>query len=249
MTRTTPARRITLHFEQIFLSDVRTFIAFSSCVSSSLVPVDDPPAAKVIRAQLHEHLVAGEDPDEVLAHLPGDVSQHLVLVLQLDLEHRVRERFDDRRGHFDGVFLRHALSLPSSPSLLRPRPRTSPRRLPGTRGTQGLPVRSSPENNARIRGRPGRPRSPRRCARNAPTPSRPPSSRSTRPRRRARRRSQGSASARSRGSSPPESSPGVRAARSSGPPAFRGGPSRCRAPRTRGRYRTRASRPRPRPPP
>ena len=62
----------------------------------SLVPVDDAPAGQVVRRKLDEDLVPRQDADEVLPHLPGDVREHLMLVFQLDLEHRVRQRFDDR---------------------------------------------------------------------------------------------------------------------------------------------------------
>jgi hypothetical protein len=46
-----------------------------------------------------------ENPDEILAHFAGNVRQDLVLVLQLDAEHGVRQRLDDRGHDFDGVFL------------------------------------------------------------------------------------------------------------------------------------------------
>ena len=39
------------------------------------------------------------------AHLPGDVGQHLVAVLELDPEHGVRQRLDDRSLENDRVFL------------------------------------------------------------------------------------------------------------------------------------------------
>ncbi len=38
MTRTTPLRRMTLHFSQIFLTLGRTFIFFASELSSDLAP-------------------------------------------------------------------------------------------------------------------------------------------------------------------------------------------------------------------
>ena len=40
------------------------------------------------------------------SHLPGDVSQNLVAVLQLDSEHGVGERLDNRPFENDRVFLR-----------------------------------------------------------------------------------------------------------------------------------------------
>src|SRR5690242_21706268 len=51
--------------------------------ATSLVPVDDAPTAQVIGAQLDDHPVVGEDPDVVHPHLPADVSQYLVPVVQL----------------------------------------------------------------------------------------------------------------------------------------------------------------------
>src|ERR1017187_9532519 len=111
MTRTTPARRITLHLLQIFLTDVRTFMRDLD----SLVPVDDAAARQVVRRKLDEDLVSRQDADEMLSHLPGDVREHSMLVFQLDLEHRVRQRLDDRRSYLDRFFLRHKPSV-SPPS-------------------------------------------------------------------------------------------------------------------------------------
>ena len=45
-----------------------------------LVPVDDATAREVVGAQLHHHPVLRENSDVVLAHLAGDVSEHLVAV-------------------------------------------------------------------------------------------------------------------------------------------------------------------------
>src|SRR5581483_9143127 len=86
MTRTAPWRRITLHFSHIFLTDGRTF---TTC---SLVPVGDATTAQVVRSELDLHTIAGKDADVVHAHLPRDVREHLVPVLELDTEHGVRQR-------------------------------------------------------------------------------------------------------------------------------------------------------------
>ena len=54
-----------------------------------LGPVCYPAAGKVVRRKLHRYLVPWEDLNKMHPHLAGDMSQHHVLVLQLDLEHGV----------------------------------------------------------------------------------------------------------------------------------------------------------------
>src|SRR5262245_14320484 len=61
-----------------------------------LVAIDDAAACQVVGRELHGDLVAGEDLDEVHPHLPGDVGQHHVLVLERHPEHRVGQRLDHR---------------------------------------------------------------------------------------------------------------------------------------------------------
>src|SRR5580658_6179225 len=100
MTMTTPCRRMTLHFSQIALTLGRTFIAlpvsFPGRPTRSLVPVRDAPSAQVIRGDLHLHAITREDADPVHPHLARAVGQHLVAVLELDAEHGVGQRLDDR---------------------------------------------------------------------------------------------------------------------------------------------------------
>src|SRR5438270_9034766 len=54
-------------------------------------PSRDATSLEVIRRQLHEDLVARDDPNEVHPHLPGDMREDRMPVLELDLEHRVGE--------------------------------------------------------------------------------------------------------------------------------------------------------------
>jgi len=76
----------------------------------SLVPVDDPPSGEVVRRQLDDDPVLGQDADVMLTHLAADVGQHPVAVRQLDPKHRVREGLDDPTLDLDGtVLLRHIL--------------------------------------------------------------------------------------------------------------------------------------------
>src|SRR5262245_5812741 len=105
MTRTRPCRRITLHFSHIFLTDGRTFIFFSLLVFWLLVSIGDAAAAEVVRRELDLHAVTGEDPDVVHAHLPRDVGEHLVPVLELDAEHGVGQRLDHRALYQNRVIL------------------------------------------------------------------------------------------------------------------------------------------------
>src|SRR5580692_11880140 len=134
MTMTRPCLRMIRHLLQIFFTLGLTFIAGSPqalgaglagpcTVSSLLVPVDNPPAAEVVGAELHDDSVVGQDPDVVHPHLAADVSQDFVPVVQLHPEERVRERLHDRSLDLDGaVFLGHALraSLLVLTSLLLP---------------------------------------------------------------------------------------------------------------------------------
>src|SRR5215467_1475700 len=128
MTMTRPWRRMIRHLLQIFLTLGLTFTANSTLARlagrlapgaltpghSLLVPVDDATAAQVVRAQFHDHPVIGKDPDVVHSHLPADVGENLVPVVQLHPEEGVRQRLYHRALNLDGaVFLGHILRVSS----------------------------------------------------------------------------------------------------------------------------------------
>src|SRR4051812_3873340 len=99
---TTPWRRMILHFSQIGLTLGLTFTSYSSAL---LVAVRDATPGEVVGSELHLNPVARQDPDVVHPHLPGNVRQHLVAVLEFHPEHCVRERLDNGSFHEDGVVL------------------------------------------------------------------------------------------------------------------------------------------------
>src|SRR5215472_14229167 len=68
-----------------------------------LVAVDDAAARQIVWRKLDRDFVSRENANKIFAHLAGDVRQDLVLVLQLDTEHGVGQRFDDRGHDFNGV--------------------------------------------------------------------------------------------------------------------------------------------------
>src|SRR5579863_10029274 len=70
------------------------------------VAVHDAAARQVVRRKLHRDFISGQDANEILAHLSGNVREHAMLVLQFDPKHRVGQRLNHGRHHFDGVFLR-----------------------------------------------------------------------------------------------------------------------------------------------
>src|SRR3989304_4082820 len=114
-------RRSHLHVAFLFiggpsLREVRPPGLPLRCLSpSSLVAVHDTAARQVVRRQLHEHPVPREDPDVVHPHLPRDMGQHVVSVLELDPEHGVGGRARPPSLALDGILLRQA---PGSPSIL-----------------------------------------------------------------------------------------------------------------------------------
>ena len=68
-------------------------------------PVCDATPGEVIWGELNADGVTGKDADEVLAQLPGNVSEHLVPVLQAHLEHRVWQGEDDLTLDLNGILL------------------------------------------------------------------------------------------------------------------------------------------------
>src|SRR5262245_32556189 len=97
MTMVLPCRLITRHRSHIGLTDGLTFI--------SAIPVRDSAAREVVGRKLHLHLVPGQDPDVVLAHLPGDRRENVVPALELDAEHRARKGLGDLAFDLDLVLL------------------------------------------------------------------------------------------------------------------------------------------------
>src|SRR3954471_21326704 len=74
---------------------------------SLTMAVDDACPVEVVRGDLDAHPVPRQDPDAEPPHLPGDVAEHLVAVVELNPEHGVRERLDDLAFEFDLLFLGH----------------------------------------------------------------------------------------------------------------------------------------------
>src|SRR3954453_14409086 len=83
-----------------------------------LVAVDDPSARQVVRRQLHDDPVIRKDTDVVHPHLAADVREDLVTVLQLYLEHGVRQRLDHGALDFDGALLFGHVLLSGSATLI-----------------------------------------------------------------------------------------------------------------------------------
>src|SRR6266545_2502770 len=104
-----PRRRTTRHLSHILFTDGRTFM--SRC--PSLVPIHHATSREVVWGQLHAHTVPGQDPDVVHPHLPRDVREHLVPVLELHTEHGVGQGLDDRPLDLYDVVLGHAPMGPS----------------------------------------------------------------------------------------------------------------------------------------
>src|SRR5262245_52785708 len=100
MTSVRPRRLITRQRSHIGLTEGRTFISLQLLQSER-----DPPARQVVRRELDLHPVAGKDADVVLAHLPRDLREHIVPVLELYPEHRAGERLDDLAFDLDLLFL------------------------------------------------------------------------------------------------------------------------------------------------
>src|SRR6266516_4620772 len=97
MTMVVPCRLITRQ---------RSHMGLTDGLSSLAVPVCDPTAVEVVGAELDLDLVAREDPDVVLPHLPGDGREHGVATpVELHPEHRAWERFDDLAFNLDLLFL------------------------------------------------------------------------------------------------------------------------------------------------
>ena len=87
MMRTTPRRRIILHFSQRFRTDGRTFMTMASTTTGLLlVQPDDSPTVDIIYWQLDRHPVARHDANRSLPHLAADVGQHHMPVLKFHLK-------------------------------------------------------------------------------------------------------------------------------------------------------------------
>src|SRR2546429_9003132 len=97
MTITRRWRRMTLLFSQMGLTLGRTFI------SCSFVAVGDPAPRQIVGRDLHLDTVSGQDTDAMHSHLSRAVGEHLVPVLELDSEHGVGERLDNRPFEHDRV--------------------------------------------------------------------------------------------------------------------------------------------------
>src|SRR5262249_43945973 len=105
---------------------------------------------EVVRRQLDLHLVAREDPDVVLPHLPRDRCENAVPAFELDPEHRARQRLCDLAFDLDLVLLLGQIPFGSTLHIrfenLHKKARGSPPRAGGHRSKLGSSRR------VRIRG-------------------------------------------------------------------------------------------------
>ena len=62
---------------------------------------------QIVGRDLHAHPIAGNNPDEVFAHLAGDMSEHNMSVGQFQPEHRARQDIDHNSFSNNRLFFSH----------------------------------------------------------------------------------------------------------------------------------------------
>lgn len=59
------------------------------------MPERDSATSQVVRRKLNHHPVARQYTNVILPHSTAEVTEHLVAILEFDLEHRVRKRLEN----------------------------------------------------------------------------------------------------------------------------------------------------------
>lgn len=71
----------------------------------------DAAARQIVRRKLNHDPVAWQHTDVIFPHSPAQVTKHLMTVLKLNLEHRVRQRFENLSFDGDRIRIRPARSF------------------------------------------------------------------------------------------------------------------------------------------
>lgn len=66
--------------------------------------IGDATFGQIVRRQFNPDLITGNDPDEVLAHSPGDMRHHFVSGFQLNTESSVGEGLRNSALYFECFF-------------------------------------------------------------------------------------------------------------------------------------------------
>ena len=85
-------------------ANLHEFVFFLTLLCS----IGDPTPAQVVRRQLDLHLVPRKNSDEVHPHLPRNMSQNFVTVVELDAKHSVGQWFHHCPLDFDGISFRQS---------------------------------------------------------------------------------------------------------------------------------------------
>jgi hypothetical protein len=81
------------------------------CVLALLLPENDSRFGQVVRRKLHRNFVTGNDTDEMLAHFPGDVGEHVALAGQINAKHGAGKHLGHGPFHHDLFLFRHRCKL------------------------------------------------------------------------------------------------------------------------------------------
>ena len=147
---------MTLQLSQRALTEALTFNGSSTRVYlvdrwalGLLQAVGDAAAGQVVGRQLDPDAIPWQDPDEVHPKLAADVGKDAVAILQLDGEHRIGERLNDRTLYFDRVLLGHGRRCSLSHDECRPKGADTRTRSVSKTARPGKYVRATTESDGR----------------------------------------------------------------------------------------------------
>jgi len=77
--------------------------------------VGDPALGQIIGGHFNQHLVTSQNTNTVFPHFASRMGNDLMIIFQLDPEHRIGQQFADHAREFEKLFLRHAKPFSVAP--------------------------------------------------------------------------------------------------------------------------------------